>query len=603
MLGRIARRGPDGQGHWEAASGQWHVALGHRRLAILDIAGGAQPMGTAEGSAWVTYNGELYNFVALRRSLERRGVAFRTRSDTEVVLRHVEAHGTAGLDALDGMFAFALWDAGSERLLLARDRVGIKPLYYAPLPDGGIVFASELTALAAHARVRRRLSAIGLRSYFFSDYVHPPHTLLEGVFKLPPGHWIAWKNGQMTAPSAYWALAAGPGEMQRPRAAGRELWRRLGAAVESQLVADVPVGALLSGGLDSSCVATLAQRRYGRRLKTFSIAFDDPTFDESRYARLVARRIGSEHVEERLNEKNVLEVVELALSQLDEPLADPSYLPTFLLARLAAAHAKVVLSGDGGDELFGGYPTYRAHAWAPLLKRLPLRSWPFSAWVGSLRERDRYQSLEWKLKRLVLRWDDDPVRRHLRWMSNLDVADVGRAVPPVASSPPSTLAGSPPRVPDGLNAMMALDFCTYLPGSVLTKVDRASMAHGLEVRPPFLSNALVDWAFSLPSSLKIHRGRSKFVLAVAASGSVPATVLRRTKKGFGIPLRAWIRGPLRGRLARALEPSALWATGLLDRDAFGEWARLNAERRGDFSKALWALIVLDDWVRRENVDG
>jgi asparagine synthase (glutamine-hydrolysing) len=600
MLVRIVRRGPDGEGTWTGASGGWHVALGHRRLAIVDLAGGAQPMSTPDGSAHVTYNGELYNFRDLRPALERRGHAFRTESDTEVLLHHVASRWTDGLLDLDGMFAFAFWDAARSRLLLARDRAGIKPLYYAPLPDGGVAFASELTALMQHPAVRRVLGARGLQSYFFSDYVHPPHTILDGVLKMPPGHFATWSEGRLSAPEPYWRLSFGAVEPPRStRDAARTTWARLGDSVEAQLMSDVPVGVFLSGGIDSSCVAVLAQQRARRRLKTFSIAFEDPTFDESRFARIVAGQIGSEHVEERLGAHNLLEVVDLALAGLDEPLADPSYLPTFLLSRLASRHVKVALGGDGGDELFAGYPTYGAHRVARLYGRIPGRRRALHGLVAGLRERDRHQSLEWKLKRFVLRWDDDPARRHLRWMSNLDVADLSRAVPSLAGSLPPTLAASHPLAADWLDAMLALDFTTYLPGSVLTKVDRASMAHGLEVRPPMLGREVVDWAFSLPSSLKLRRGTTKYALKIAAAGHLPSGILHRPKKGFGIPLRAWLRGPLRVRVDRALGESPLWDSGVLDRSAFREWARLNGARIGDHSKCLWALVVLDEWVRRE----
>jgi asparagine synthase (glutamine-hydrolysing) len=603
MLARIVRRGPDGEGRWTGRTGDWNVALGHRRLAIVDLEGGAQPMSTPDAAAHITYNGELYNFRDLRGPLERRGVAFRTRSDTEVLLQHVSLNGTAGLADLDGMFAFALWDAAAGKLLLARDRAGIKPLYYAPLSDGGLVFASELTALLQHPAIARKLSARGLQSYFFSDYFHPPHTLIEGVRKLAPGHHVEWQAGRLSEPVPYWRLTFGSAPRSSPQELARQTWSHLGRAVERQLMADVPIGVFLSGGIDSSCVATLAQQSSRLRLKTFSIAFEDPTFDESAHARTMARAIGSEHVEERLSVGNLLDVVDVALSRLDEPLADPSYLPTFLLSRLASQHVKVVLGGDGGDELFGGYVTYKAHAYARVARLLPLRARPLQALVAGLRERDRYQSLEWKLKRFVLRWDDEPRRRHLRWMSNLDLDDVAAALPTTAGSTPSPLDGTFEDTTDWLDRLLALDFFTYLPGSVLTKVDRASMAHGLEVRPPLLDNEMIDWAFSLPSSLKLRRGETKYVLKLAATGHLPEPIIRRPKKGFGIPLRAWLRGPMRERVRRALEPSALWDSGLLDRGAFQMWGGMHAERRGDHSKALWALIVLDEWVRREGISG
>jgi len=603
MLRRIEHRGPDAEGKWSGAFGDWFVALGHRRLAILDIAGGGQPMSTPDGNAHIAYNGELYNFLRLRRDLEMAGVPFRTRSDTEVLLRHGERHWDKGLRALNGMFAFALWDQRNGRLLLGRDRAGVKPLYYAELSDGGLVFASELTAVLQHPGLSRRVSTDGLLSYFFSDYAHAPVTMIDGVKKLSPGHCVEWRAGLAGPASPYWAL---PDDAPIPSDEGvlaKDLWSVLGRAVERQLVADVPVGVFLSGGIDSSSVAILAQERSTRRLETFSIAFDDPTFDESTYARLVARQIGSSHVEERLSESNLLDVIDLALSKLDEPLADPSYLPTFLVSRLAASRVKVVLGGDGGDELFGGYPTYRAHRYARLYACLPrvLKYHVLRAVVSAIGQKDTYQSLEWKLKRFVLRWDEEPRRRHLRWMSSLDLDDLFRAAPSWMGSTPATLALSLAAGHDPLNAILALDFSTYLPGSVLTKVDRASMAHGLEVRPPMLDNEVVDFAFRVPSSLKVRGAASKYLLQLAARTHLPEAIVSRRKKGFGIPLARWLRGPLRHRLASVLSSSPLWESPLLDRAVFAGMAGMHDRRRGDHSKPLWALIVLDEWMRREKV--
>jgi asparagine synthase (glutamine-hydrolysing) len=345
----------------------------------------------------------------------------------------------------------------------------------------------------------------------------------------------------------------------------------------------------------------LAQAKSAKRLKTFAIGFDEPTFDESAHARAVAELIGSEHVEDRLSERTLLDTVDAALAALDEPLADPSLLPTYLVSRLAASHVKVVLGGDGGDELFGGYPTYRAHAFAPAFAAIPsaLRSRAIGGAIARLREGDRYQSLAWKLKRFALRWDDEPVRRHLRWMSSFDLRELHEAL--AVAGEPSTLGASPPANARGIDRILALDFATYLPGSVLMKVDRASMAHGLEVRPPLLDDALIDFAFSLPPSIKASRGRTKILLRLAARGHLPDAIIDRPKKGFGIPLALWLRGPLRERLEAALADDALFASGLLRRDAFRGFATAHQRRDADHSKPLWALIVLSDWARRERV--
>jgi asparagine synthase (glutamine-hydrolysing) len=606
MLRAIAHRGPDGEGVWQGAAGpgemgEWQVALGHRRLAIIDLETGAQPMENQDGTVVVTYNGELYNYRALRPALERQGHRFRTRSDTEVLLHHFEQHGPSGVRALDGMFAFAIWDGAARRLVLARDRCGIKPLYYAELPGGGLVFASELSAVLAHGGVDGALGIDGLASYFFSDYVHPPHTIAREVKKLPPGHTLVWQGGRLEAPQPFWQVPAPDASSgESDRALAERLWSGIERAVEAQLVADVPVGIFLSGGIDSSAVATAAVRRAGRRMTAFSIGFEDPTFDESGYARLVADRLGIRHVTETLREGNLLEVVDLALDRLDEPLADPSFLPTYLLSRLAARHVKVVVGGDGGDELWGGYPTYRAQRYARLYAVVPawIRSQLVDRAIARLPIDDRYQSLEWKLRRFTERWDDDPVKRHLRWMSSADLPELAAGIPAARGRRPPTLDARLPETGDWLHRLLALDFTTYLPGSVLAKVDRASMAHGLEVRPPLLDDGLVDFAFSLPARHKLRGWRGKVLLKQAARGKIPDAVIDRPKKGFGIPLGAWLRGPLRERLDGVVSDSPLWDTGLLDRSTFRAWRDQHQARQRDRSKPLWGLYVLDRWLRR-----
>jgi asparagine synthase (glutamine-hydrolysing) len=608
MLAQIAHRGPDGEGQWRAASGPWHVALGHRRLAIIDLATGAQPMDNEDGRVVITFNGEIYNFQTLRPALERQGHRFKTRSDTETIIHHFEQHGIAGVRDLSGMFAFAIWDAAAGRLTLARDRVGIKPLYYGTLHGGGIVFASELAAVLAHGGVDRTLSRDGLASYFFSDYVHPPHTIVRGVRKLPPGHTVVWDNGRLEEPRPFWqvpAAAPAPAPRENDQALAERLWSELGAAVEAQLVADVPVGIFLSGGVDSSTVAALAAGRAPGRMKAFSIGFDSATFDESDYARLVAGRLGVEHIVETLREETLLEVIDPALDRLDEPLADPSYLPTYLLSRLAARHVKVVVGGDGGDELWAGYPTYRAHRYAAIYGHLPrwLRAGLIEPVIDHLPVDHRYQSLEWKLRRFAQRFDDDRVRRHLRWMSSADLPDLASALDGGPAVEPATLRARPPAdgAGDWLNQILALDFTTYMPGSVLTKVDRASMAHGLEVRPPLLDNALVDLAFSLPSTYKLRGQRGKYLLKRAAKGKVPDEVIERPKQGFAIPLASWLAGPLRARVESVLAGSPLWDLRVLSRATFITWYHQHRMRRSDRSKPLWALLVLDHWVRRNGV--
>ncbi len=602
MLADLAHRGPDGQGTWETDAGGYRVSLGHRRLAILDLEGGKQPLSNQDGSVWITFNGEIYNYLTLREQLAASGHRFATRSDTEVLVHHYERYGVAHLADLDGMFGHALWDGRQQQLVLARDRFGVKPLYYAELPDGGLAFASELAAVLRHPAVSRRLHPDGLSSYFFSDYAHPPLTLVAGVKKLPPGHFLVWKDGLVGAPTPFWRLrdrgepvTLGPGG--EPGLA-RELWGRLELAVQRQLVADVPVGVFLSGGLDSSSVASIARKLTPYRLKTFSIGFEQRSFDESHHARRVARHIGSEHIEQILSDRDVLDEVLPALDHLDEPLADPSFIPTYLVSRLASRHVKVALGGDGGDELLGGYPTYLAHRYGSIYGALPatVREAVVPWLLAQLPVSHEYQSLEWKLKRFALRWDREQGRRHLRWMSSTDEGDVRRMLGPVGREP-ATLGAWRPAFADPLNAILAADFVTYLPGSVLTKVDRAAMAHGLEARPPMLDNDLVDWAFRLPSTFKVRRGRTKYLFKRAALAHLPADIVMRPKRGFAIPASAWLRGPLRGVLDEVFDRPELWDAGL-DRRVMRSWYDEHMSLRVDRGRPLWALLVLGRWARR-----
>ena len=374
---------------------------------------------------------------------------------------------------------------------------------------------------------------------------------------------------------------------------------KLDAAVASQLVADVPVGVFLSGGIDSSVVAALAQRHASRPMTTFSIGFADPQFDESRFARQVAATSGRGTSSRRSPRRNCIDVLDAALACLDEPMADPSILPTFVLSRLAARHVKVVLGGDGGDELWAGYPTYQAHRMARLYGRIPgAGRRAVGKAVSLLPVGHGYQPLEWKAKRFAGRWDDEPRTRHLRWMSNLDLAGP-EAHRPGADGVPRALVGLVPRAGGGdvIDDVMALDFLTYLPGSVLTKVDRASMAHGLEVRPPLLDNSLVDFAFSTRASVRMRGGRPKALLKHACDGLLPNAVVHRRKKGFAIPLARWIAGPLLGRVRDVVASSPVWRTGLVHRRVFAGWLEEHLARGADRSRPLWAAVVLDTWFR------
>jgi len=602
MLRSLSHRGPDGEGTFADRARDWHVALGHRRLSIIDLEGGIQPMGNEDGRVVVTFNGEIFDFRDHRKALLRAGHTFRTQSDTEVLVHLYEQNGTSSASQLNGMFAYAIWDQNHCRLFLARDRAGIKPLYYASLPDGGLVFASELTALLAEGSTKVEPDPAGLASFLFSDYAHAPHTLVSGARKLAPGTFLTWENGVLSDPVPYFRPPLPTPSTESRRDLGGRIWTVLGDSVERQLVSDVPVGIFLSGGLDSSSVAWLASRRSPGKMQCFSIGFDNPAFDEGAYARAAAKHVGLEVVEERFTESTLLSVFDETLGKLDEPMADPSILPTFLLSRLAARHLKVVLGGDGGDELFGGYPTYRAHLAAAAFARLPEQARKrLGSWIDKLPIDDRYQSLEWKMRRFVHRFAMDPIERHLRWMSSLDwpelIDALGSRVEPVAAMPIASEV-SEVDTPDLLRRMLALDFSSYLPGSVLAKVDRASMAHGLEVRPPFLDNAMIDLAFSIPSHEKVSLLSGKRILKESARRSLPSEIIDRPKKGFAIPLARWLQGPLLPPLEVVLHRSPVWDAGWLNPRTYHRFANEHREKRKDRSKPLYALLVLDRWLRR-----
>lgn len=598
MLGQIAHRGPDGEGLTVRSAGGRVATFGHRRLSIVDLEGGAQPMEDTAQQALVTFNGEIYDHAILRRELEKEGTRFATRSDTETIVAGYARWGDPVVSRLHGMFAFALFDLRDGTFVLARDRAGIKPLYVASLPDGALAFASELSAMLEVPSIARKVSNEGLASFLFSDYAHPPHTLIEGVEKLAPGELIVARPGEKPVRRSYL-----PREQPGPRPTPAELWSTLGDAVESQLMSDVPLGVFLSGGLDSACIAALANQRSQTKLQAFCIAFDEKSFDESSHARAMSAHLGLEHVEETLTEQTLLDVVDEVLEKLDEPLGDHSIVPTYLLARLAARHVKVALGGDGADELFGGYPTYRAHVLHARLAR-PVTRLVRPSVLRSLVERipasEGYQALDWKVKRFLGRWDDDVLRRHLRWMSTLDLPALERAMG-ARFREPATLRTQLDRTLDPIALTRRLDFATYMPGSVLTKVDRASMAHGLEARPPFLDENVVALARRVPSSDALRGKTTKWILREASAHELPRAILDRSKHGFSVPLARWLRGPLAPRLERVLKSSPCWT--VLDQRTFASFAAAHRARRGDHAKGLWALLVLDTWMRRFDVTG
>ena len=602
MNDRIAHRGPDDEGFLV----QGPAGLGMRRLKIIDLTTGHQPMAGEEGRVSVVFNGEIYNYRELRENLGARGHAFTTRSDTEVIVHGYEERGLASVGDLEGMFAFAIWDAPARTLVLARDRLGIKPLYYAVLPDQ-IVFASELKALVEHPAIDRTLDLTALSRYLAHEYVPAPHSIFRAIRKLAAGHWLTYSDGRVKI-EPFWDV-----HFRRDGAIGEAdaveaLRGALDLSVRQHLVSDVPLGVFLSGGIDSSAVAAFAARHFPGRLKTFSIGFEDPSFDETSHARGVARALDTDHHEEILGPRVALDLVARLPELLDEPLGDASLLPTFLLSRFTRRSVTVALSGDGGDELFAGYPTYQAHRLARALELVP--HWVRRGLLRPVVERLPVSldnlSFDFRLKRFMAGMDFGPVERHAAWLGSFTPAEQLALFTPDALArmemAPSyaafheMLAHAPSA--SGLERMLYLDLKGYLGEGVLAKVDRASMACSLEVRVPLLDRRVVELAASLPMRLKLRGFTTKYVFKRALSSVLPREVLERRKKGFGVPLARWFRAELAPLLQEACAPDMIRRAGLFRPEAVERLLAEHAAGRRDHRKKLYTLLAFQLWASR-----
>jgi asparagine synthase (glutamine-hydrolysing) len=579
VAARLAHRGPDGQGVHRGPG----VALVHARLAIVDLAGGAQPMTNASGSVVVTYNGEIYNHLDLRRDLEAEGFVFRTRCDTEVLVHGHERFGDRLPERLRGMFAYAAWDARARTLLLVRDRVGIKPLYYAHLRTGDLLFASEVHALLAWPDVPRARDDVALHEYLAMRYVPAPRTALLSVRKLPPGTVLRWQGGCVRL-WRYWDLPLDepptPGVLPRVETAA-ELRARVDEAVRLRLMADVPLGVFLSGGVDSSIVTAAMARQQNTRVRSFAVGFEGPE-SELPWARDVARAIGTDHHEVTIAPHEVADELPRIIGRLDEPVADTSAVPLYFLARAARRHVKVVLSGEGGDEAFAGYVAYARqphHEWLPaLIARSP------QVERGALALADRLALRGGVAARLGRQ-----MRRATLGLERSYVG-VGRAFPNMGHHAARRLAPLWQRTRGlpALRRMLYVDTHVWLPDDLLVKADKMTMAHALELRVPLLDHVLLEWAWRLPAGYL----PGKQLLKLAARGRVPDAVLDRPKAGFVNPIADWLRGPLHDA-ARAwlLSPRAICPLGTAATRSL-----LDADRRhGGLADELWALVVLEKW--------
>jgi asparagine synthase (glutamine-hydrolysing) len=596
MTATLAHRGPDGDGFY--CSG--HAALGHRRLSIIDVDGGAQPMSNEDGSIWISYNGELYNEPDLKKELLAKGHRYRTSCDTESVVHLYEEEGLDFVRRLNGMFALAIWDARQSRLVLARDRMGQKPLYYSELPGGGLAFGSEPKAVLAHPDISRELDRASLSRYLFYEYVPAPSSIWQSLAKLRRGHILSWQNNSWRT-CEYWEPAircrSGPGF----EAAAEQFWTDLRTSVARHRRSDVPIGVFLSGGVDSASVAAaLCEVEPARQVRTFSIGFQDPSFDESGHARAVARHLGTDHHERTFSIATLYELLPEVVGWLDEPFGDASILPTHLLSRFAREQVKVVLGGDGADELLAGYPTFGAERAAGVFRRLPRPAQALAgAAVGRLPVDHRNFSFDFKLKQFLRGAAEPLALAHQRWLGSFSGAEINRLVvggdPIDVENEHLDRARALEADDDPLSRSLALYQDTYLPEDILTKVDRASMACGLEVRAPFLDVELVESMQAMPPHFKLGRNRTKRLLKQAARGRLPAQILARPKKGFGIPVARWLRGPLAPLLEQLLNRERLKRQGIFQP---GEVARRIGEHQSgmhDHRKPLWTLLIFQLW--------
>lgn len=608
MAGALAHRGPDGEGFWRSDDGRVHFA--HRRLAIIDLSeAGAQPMTSADGRWTICFNGEIYNFSVLRAALEAAGAVLRGHSDTEALLETIARKGLeAALKASEGMFAFALWDAREGRLHLVRDRAGIKPLYWTKRGTG-LAFSSELKALRLAPGASFALDVAQVSSFLRFGYVTAPATIFADVFKLPPATILSVGDDGAVSLRPYWSAweaAAAPRDLRSETELREALDALVQHCVRQELVSDVPLGAFLSGGVDSSLVAAIAQRALSRPLKTFSVGFDDPSIDESAHAEAVARHIGTEHHAFRVTAAEALGVIPLLPEMYDEPVADIAQIPTYLVSKFARQHVTAALSGDGGDELFGGYDRYwtaesvwRKLAPAPLSARklaaqavraMPHRMAAAVAAVAQPSMAPRRATARFARLATAL---EAPTPLSV-YAATIELWTTPPAHAAAASSGPFARAAEEG---DAVKAFQLIDLHTYLPDDVLAKVDRASMAASLEARVPLLNHKLMEFALRLPESAKRKDGRAKWLLREVLHRYVPRDLVDRPKQGFSTPMGAWLRGPLKTWAGDLLAERALAQSDVLAPQPILQRWREHIAGEADWSYALWPVLSFQAWRR------
>jgi len=610
MSARLIHRGPDSDGKFELP----HVALGIRRLSIIDLATGDQPLFNETADIALVFNGEIYNYRELRAQLLGRGHCFKTNSDGEVVAHLYEEAGPDFVSALNGMFAIALWDERQKRLVLARDRAGEKPLFYW-VGDNTLVFASEIKALFEYPGISRELDPTALMQYFFYGYFPTPRSVYAAIRKLPAAHRMVVERGQMQV-DAYWRPQAYLRPAGRPRvqpreeqALAEEVVERLRQASQSRLVSDVPLGVFLSGGIDSSSIVAFMSELTPGNVNSFSIAFKQQSFNEEPYAQLVARQFHTQHHVLTADESSMQKALLFLADHLDEPLADPAVIPTYLLSGFARQHIKVALSGEGSDELFGGYPTYLGVRLAGYYLRLPrwLRRHVFARIGPLLPVAATAAPTGLFLRRFLSHVERDPAQRHQIWFGMFSPRELDELFAPDwrGPRPPSREIYAPlERVLQGaefdevLSEMLYLDFRIYLEDNLLVKIDRASMACSLELRTPFLDHRLVEFAAGLPGDLKVRRFQLKYILKKAMERWLPRKIVYRQKRGFSVPIASWMRKELRPFVDETLDEQKLRRQGIFNAVFVRRLLKEHTSGQADHRRTLWTLLCFQLWYDR-----
>jgi len=604
MCQTIVHRGPDDQGiHTED-----NVCLGVRRLSIIDLETGHQPLSNEDGSVWTAFNGEIYNFLELRKELIQQGHQFRTQTDTESIVHSYEQWGQDFVTKANGMFAVSIWDKNNKKLILIRDRLGIKPLYYSLCKDGTLVFGSELKAILAYPKIKPSLNLKALDLFLTLEYIPSPHSIFENIYKLPAGSRLTYQNGTIKI-NRYWELPLDKKkerkEINRPLDSLQdELYSLLKQSVRSRLISDVPLGSFLSGGIDSSCIVGLMHELGAAPLKTFSIGFEYNTYNELEHARRIARKFSTEHQEFMLK-PDILQLTEKLIFHLDEPLGDFSIFPTYLVSKMARQYVKVILSGDGGDELLAGYEHYQAQKLSQNLLMAPAHTM-LPPLIKKFPPSPKKKGVWNKMQRYFQGIEIDKNLRHLRWMMFLspmekqslyseDLAENLNGIPSLIQTDPFPSHFQKMEPYDEINKELFLDLNTYLVDDILVKVDRMSMAASLETRVPFLDHHIVEFLFQIPGRLKLKGMSSKWLLKKTMERLLPKENIYRKKEGFSIPIKHWLRTELKEMMQDYLQESRIKKEGLFNAKEVNQLVDSHLKKKSNNSHQIWALLVFEIW--------